>query len=167
MSFSNSTKSTSPLLRDRDDLQHRADLFAQQLPRHDVGVVFQRRNQNLIAGLEARARKALRHQIHRLGRAADENDFLGVASIDEPPHGLAGAFIRIGGALAQRMNATMHVGMIVLVITADRIDHGFGPLAGRGVVQVHQRLAIDVLMQHREVATNRGDVELSRCVGQR
>ena len=61
-------------LRDRNHLELRAGLLADELPRHDVGVVLQRRNQDLVAGLQPRSRVALRDQVDRFGRAADEDD---------------------------------------------------------------------------------------------
>ncbi len=151
------------LLVDRNDLQHRADLLAQQLPRHDVGVMFEGADQDLIAGLEAGAQEALRDQVHCFGRAANEDDLFRVARIDEATNRLACAFISVGRALAQRVNATMHVGMIVLVVTRDRLDDGLRPLTRRRVVQIHQRFAVHRLMQDGKVAPDGGDVERSRA----
>ena len=112
-------------------------------------------------GREARTREALRDEVDRLGRAAHEHDFLGVARVDEAAHVLARAFVGFGRALAERVDAAMHVGVIVLVVARDRLDHGARTLARRRVVQIHQRLAVDGLMQDREVAADRFYVE--RC----
>jgi hypothetical protein len=62
---------------DRDDADDRASLFSQQLPRDDVGVMFQLGQDDLIARADVFAAVTLRNQVDTLGRAADENDFLG------------------------------------------------------------------------------------------
>ena len=54
----------------------------------------------------------------------------------------------------------MDVGVVVLVVVVDRLDHRARPLAGRGVVEIHERLAVDLLVQDREVAADALDVEV-------
>ena len=152
-------------LRDRDDLERRARLLAQQLPGHDVRVMLERGNQNLIAGLKLRSCKALRDEVDAFGRAAHEYDFLRVARIDEAPDVFASAFEGVSCALTQRMNAAMHVRVIVLVVVRYRIDDRARALARRGVVEIDERLAVDLLRQNRKVAPNRGGIEAERRWG--
>ena len=71
------------------------------------------------------------------GRAANENDLFGIASVDEATDSLARTLESIGRALAQRVDATVHVRMVVLVVLADRVDQvadrdGIGALVERG-----------------------------------
>ena len=146
-------------LRDRDDLERGARLLAQQLPRHDVRVMLERGDQDLIAGRKLRTRKALRNEIDAFGRAANEYDFLRVARIDEAPDVFACAFVGVGRALTQRMHAAMHVGVIALVVAGDRVDDRARTLARRGIVEIDERLAVDLLRKDRKVAPNRSDVE--------
>jgi hypothetical protein len=61
---------------DRRDFQFRAGTLTDELPRHDVGVVLHRRDQDLVAGLEKRQRKAVGDGVDRLRGAAGEDDFV-------------------------------------------------------------------------------------------
>ena len=59
---------------DRRDLERAARLLAHELPRHDVRVMLERGDQDLVARAEARARVGLRNEVDRLRRAANEDD---------------------------------------------------------------------------------------------
>src|SRR5277367_1547122 len=58
----------------RRNHEFRAGLLAHHLPGHNVCVVLQMRDQDLVAGAQGRSCIALRHQVDRLGGAAYEND---------------------------------------------------------------------------------------------
>ena len=74
------------MIVDRGDAQHGALLGAEQLPRHDIRVVLEMRDHDLVAGTDIRLPQALRDQIDALGRAADENDILDRWRVDEAAH---------------------------------------------------------------------------------
>ena len=150
-------------LGDRNDFQRRARLFADHLPGNDVGVMFESRDQNLIARLHARADERLRNEVDGLRRTAHEDDLFRVTRIDESANHIASAFVGVRRALTQGVHATVDVGVVVFVIVADRLDHLAGALAGGGVVQIHERFAIDPLIEDGEVATDRFDVERIAC----
>ena len=57
---------------DGDDFQHRAGLFAQQLPGDDIGVVFHRGDDDFIPGAQPAPAVALRDQVYPLRGAAYE-----------------------------------------------------------------------------------------------
>ena len=59
---------------DRHHLQHRPGLLADLLPRHDVGVMFHRADEDLVARHQQRPREALGNQIDRLRGSAHEDD---------------------------------------------------------------------------------------------
>ena len=61
---------------DRRDDQLRAGLLANQLPGHDVGVVLEVRDQDLVTGLQARAAQALCNQVDRLGGATRQDNLI-------------------------------------------------------------------------------------------
>ena len=63
---------------DRSDAKLGALFVAQNLPRHDVGVMLHCGDQHFVAGLNVGAAKGLRDQIDAFGGAADENDFVRV-----------------------------------------------------------------------------------------
>src|SRR5690606_22857640 len=145
---------------DRDHSEPRAGLLADELPWHDVRVVLQRGDQNLVARLESRSRVALRNEIDRFGRAANEDDFLSVASVEEVAHDIASAFVGIGRPLTQCVYAAMHVRVIALVVGAHGVDHRLRSLARGGVIQINERLPVHLLTQDREVAANARNVDL-------
>jgi hypothetical protein len=122
--------------------------------------MLQRRNQDLVARLEPRPDVTLRDQVDRLGRAADVDDLLGRTCVDEAADRLACSLVRVGGALAQRVHAAVDVGVVVLVVVVDGLDHCARTLARRGVVEIDERLAVDLLIQDREVAPDARDVEV-------
>ena len=127
-SRSNSSNSSSPRRLIGATLSVRAGLLAHHLPGHDVGVVLERGDQDLVAGLEARPRVGLRDQVDRLGSAAHEDDLARRARIDEAPHALARALEGGRRRLAQRVHAAMHVGVRVRLVVLDRAR---SPRSGR------------------------------------
>ena len=66
---------------DRHDAQLRALLFAEHLPRHDVGVVLHGGDQHFIARADMRAAVGLRDQVDGLGGAAHKDDFALVGAL--------------------------------------------------------------------------------------
>ena len=61
-------------------LQHRTGLLRKQLPRNDVGVMFQVGDDDLVAGPQVLAAPRVGHQVDGLGGAADEDDLLALAT---------------------------------------------------------------------------------------
>ena len=85
-----------------------ASLLRQQLPRYDVGVVFQFGQQDFIAGLDLRPAPALRHQIDGFGCTARKNDFIRTGSIQKACDRGSGVFKRIGGGHRQPVGGAVH-----------------------------------------------------------
>ncbi len=146
-------------VRHRHDAQHRAGRLARHLPRHEVRVVLQNRHHDLVTGAEQRARVRLRDQVDRLGRAADEDDLARLAGVQERLDDPAGAFEALRRALAQQVDAPVDIGVVRQVVARDRVDDRPRLLRSRRVVQIHQRLPVDRLVQDREVAADGGGVE--------
>ena len=129
-----------------------AGLPGHQLPRHDVGVMFEPGEQDLVAALQARARIGLRHEVDGFGGAAREDDFARRGGIHEFAHAFARAFEHGRGFLAQLVHAAMHVGVVHPLVVVDRRDHALGPLRGSRAVEEYQRLAMHLAREDREVA---------------
>src|SRR5262245_19735197 len=134
-------------------------LFAQDLPRDDVRVMLHRRDEDLIAGLNVLAPEAGGDQVNRLGGAADEDDLLGLTGAEETLDFLPRRFELLGGALAKRMDAAVHVGVVRLVIALHFIDDALRFLCRRGVVEVDQGPTTNLLPQDRKVLADALDVE--------
>ena len=66
-----------------DEFQHCALPLAQEVPRHDVGVMLQDRDDDLVAFLDHRAGEGRRDEVDRLGRAFGEDDLFGPLGVEE------------------------------------------------------------------------------------
>ena len=51
------------------------------------------------------------------------------------------------------METAVDVAVVALVVARDRLDYGARFVRGGRVVEVHQRLAVHQLVQHREIGT--------------
>src|SRR5436190_19035795 len=95
------------------------------------------------------------HKIYAFSGSAREYDFLRVRSADifcDPP---ARFFVSLRRPRAQLVQATMHIGVLMLVITAKRVDHRSRLLRCCGVIKIDQRMAVRPLAQDREIIANR------------
>src|SRR5262249_40906923 len=86
-------------------------------------------------------------------RAAGEDDLLASASVEEPCGAFASGFVGISGAIAQFVNAPVDVGVVAFVITEDGVKDGPGLLRRGGVVEVNEGVAVDFLIEDREVGS--------------
>src|SRR6185437_11811764 len=102
---------------------------------------------NLIAGFNVLVAPGARDKIYGLGLAARENDFFRAASIQEARHALARCLECTCGAIAQFMDSTMHVGIVVLVKTVEGVDYGARLLTRGSIVEINQLVPVDGLMQ--------------------
>ncbi len=147
------------LVVDGRHAQHRAFLFGQKLPRHNVRMVLQRRDDNFSAPLHVPAAPGLRDQVDAFGSAANEDDLARVLRVDEALHFGPAVLIALGRALAQLVYAAMDVRVVGGIQVADSVDHLQGLLRAGGVIEIHQRIAVDPLAQDGEVAPDVLDVE--------
>ena len=83
--------------------------------------------------------------------AAGENNFLGAACIEEFGGALSGGFEAGGMLIAQFVNTAMDIGIIALVVIIQRLDDRAGFLGRGGVVEINQRLSMDLLVQDGKV----------------
>ncbi len=142
--------------------QHAARQIAQQLPRHDVGMVLHRREHDLVAFLQELAAPGGGDKVDGLGGALGKDDFFDRTRIDEGAHLLARGFVSHGGRFAEVIGPAMHVGVLVAIGAADGVDHLLGLLRRRRAVEIDQRLAVDLARQDREVGADFLDVERKR-----
>ena len=66
-------------------------------------------------------------------------------------HLLARVLVGFGGALAQQVHAAMDVRVVVRVVVDERVDDRLRLLAGGGVVEINQRLAVNLFPENREI----------------
>ena len=133
--------------------------LAGHLPRNDVRVVLHAGDQHLVALLQQQLPQAERRQVHACRGATGEDHLVRMLRVDVLTDGLPRGLLRFGGLGAQRMHTAVHVGVDRGVVGALGLDHAARLLAGRGVVEVHQWLAVHQLLQDRELRTQLFDVE--------
>ena len=135
----------------RDHADHCALLFCQHLPRHDVRMVFQAGQDDLVALADERAAVSVHHQVDGLCGPLRENDLPGFLRIQEMPDLNARLLVFPGGQLAQIVHRAVDVGVLFLLVAHDAVDDLLRHLAARGVIQVDQRLAGNLQLEYREV----------------
>ena len=151
---------------DGHDLQLRALLLAEHLPRHDVRVVLEVRDDDLVAGADELAAVAVHHEIDALGAARREDDLALFLRVQEALHAAACAFIGVGRDCGQRVDAAMDVRVLVRLVAHEAVDDLLRHLARRGVVEEGQRLAVRMhVAQDREVGADALDVQGARVDG--
>ena len=127
-------KDNLPALVNRRNLDDRACFLGDKLPRHDVRVVFQERQNDFVARRKILLDIGSSHKVDCLGRAAHKNDVLRARRSDKVRHGLPRLLHRVGGAVGKFMHAAVDIGVLVLVVMHKTVDDGFRPLRGRAVV---------------------------------
>ena len=78
-----------------DYLQDRAGFLCNQLPRNDVGMVFQYGYDDFITWSQRRFNRGVCHQIDAFGGAPDKDDLLRCVRSDEPSDRFPGVLIGI------------------------------------------------------------------------
>jgi len=153
------------LVVDRNHAQLGALGLGQLLPGHDVCVVLQVADDDLVACAHVLAAPGFGHQVDGLGRAAHEDDFVHVGGVDEAAHHFAGVLVGIGGAGGQRVGGAVDVGVLVRVEVRNALDHLAWLVRGGGIVQPDQLLAVDALLQDGKVAAHGLHVKAGVAVG--
>ena len=78
--------------------------------------------------------------------------------VDEFRGACARGFKGVGRAVAQFVDAAMDIGVVVFVIMHQRVNHRARFLRRGGVVEIHQRLAVDLLIENRKILSQRGPI---------
>ena len=132
------------VLVDGRPFQHRAVPLAVEMPGHDVGVVLHDGEHDLVAFADHHAAEALGHEVDGLGRVAGEDDLVLGRRIEEAPHAFARILEGLGGGVREEVQAAMHVGIFFRVALHHRVEHRLRLLGRGGIVEIDQRLAIDL-----------------------
>jgi hypothetical protein len=91
-----------PLIGHRNDAQLDPEVIAQELPGHDIGVVFELRDDDLVPGLEVVGAPGKRDQGDGLCGPAYEHDLIGTFGADETRDRCAGVLVAVGGQRVER-----------------------------------------------------------------
>src|SRR5690348_11913733 len=115
-------------------------------------------DENFISCTHALPPEAAGHQIDGFRGAANKDYFLVVAGVQETLNRHAGIFVGPGGPLAELVDAAMNVGTVMAVEALFGFNHRQWFLAGGGIVEIDERLAMDRLVKNREILPHPLDV---------
>ena len=144
----------------RNHLDHGTRFFGNELPRNDVGVVFQDGNDDFVARLERGLHVSVCNQVNGFGRTADENDFLCRRSADKVTDNAACVLVSIRRSGGKRVRTTVDVRVFVFVVVLEAVNDLLRPLRCCSVIEPNQRMTVDLLRKNREVGT-----DLGKCLG--
>ena len=138
-----------------DELQLRAGLTANHLPRQQVAVVLHDGHEHLVTRLDVRQAVAVGDEVQALGRVAGKDDLTRRLCADEAAHRLARLLIDIGRLHAQRIQPAQGVRIVAAVEIRHCIEHTLRAL-GRGCVVdigdarvLKDRKILLIIMRHR------------------
>jgi hypothetical protein len=139
--------------------QPRAVLLAHQLPRHDVGVVLHPGDEHFVTvPMRARPYAAATRLIASVVPRTNTISRLDAAFRKRATVSRA-ALVLGGGALAQPVDAAMHVGVLARVVAYQPIDDRLRLVRGRRVVEIDERTIARRTGEDREIAPHGRDVE--------
>ena len=140
-----------------------ASLPTQDLPWDDIGVVLHSGDDYFVTLPDVLSPVALGNQVDAFGGSPHEDDLRVLGGVEKLPHLGTCGFVFLGSALAQIVQAPVNVGVFGVVVPCQGVYNHLRLLTGCGVVQVDQRLAVDTLLQNREVLSDPGHVEGAGC----
>ena len=138
--------------------QHHALAFAQEMPRHNIGVMLHDRQHDLIAGLQPRRGPAIGHKVDPLCRTRGEDDLFFRPSLQEPRDGAAHGLILVGGKVRKVVQAPVNIGIFHRIGLRHSVNHNARLLRRCPVVEVDERLAVHRAGQDRKIAPDLCDV---------
>ena len=145
---------------DRRNSQLGAFLFAKHLPGNDVGVVLHRRDDDLIPRAHVRPAICLGHKVDGFRCAAHEYDFAGTRCVQEILHCLARILEFFRCPFREVVHAAVDVGVVALVVADNGINDCPWLLRGGGIVQINQRMPVDLLLQYGKIGAHPLDVKI-------
>ena len=122
-------------------------------------MVLHHTEQNAVACAHIRIAPGARHQVNRLGGVTGEDQLFVAARADEACHFAARTLEGEGGFLAQLVDAAMDIGVGVLVVLFQAHNHPPRLLRRSAAIQKRQQLAVDLLLQDRELAAQGENVK--------
>ena len=134
-----------------DGSQCGSPLLADALPRHDVGMVVEFGNDDLVARRQVLSPVSLRHEVDALRGAAHEDDFFARAGIDESLYFLSRLLVCVGRTCCQGVGTTVNVRIVMFVIIRNLVDDLQGLLCGGTIVKPYEVVAVHLLVEHGKV----------------
>ena len=153
-------------LVDRDRLERGTGASGDVLPRDEARVVLEVGDDDDVARAEVVEAPRVRDEVQRLGRAPREDHLALGRGVHEARDLPASRLVPGRRALGEPVDASVDVGVRVLVEVTHRIEHLPRLLRRRGRVEEGNRPAVHELVEDREVGAQAMRVELRlRCYG--
>ena len=130
------------------------------LPGHEVRMVLELGHDDSVSGAEVVSAPRVCHEVQALRRIAEEDHLASVRGIEERARLLSRALEAAGRALGQHVDRAVDVRVRCLVELSHPVEHLARLLRGVRGVEVGKTLAVDLLLEDREVAAQRARVEL-------
>ena len=122
--------------RQLDIFQNRFLAFCQLLPWDDIGMVLHVRDHDLITFIDKLIPKTAGYPIQACRRTTSEQHFVGFFGLNKMANFFPRGFIRMGRPFRQCMNATVNVGIVLMIIGSDRLQNGFRLLGGGSIIKI-------------------------------
>ena len=143
---------------DRRPLDDGAVALAQKMPGHDVGVMLENREHDLVALPHVLDPERISDEIDRFGCVAGEDDLMGVFRIEEGADFFARALVGLGRGIGEIMQAAVHIGVLGGVGMLEAIEHRLRLLRRGCVVEIDERLAVNRHGEDRKILADAADV---------
>ena len=122
-------------------------------------MVLQGGDDDLIPRLEEFPAVGLGHEVDPFGGPPDKDDVFAGGGSDKTLYLLPRLLVGVGGPGCQGVSPPVDVGVVVLVEAGDSIDDALGLLSGSAVIQPGQILAMNLLVQSREILPDGRDIQ--------
>src|SRR6185437_15459933 len=86
------------------------------------------------------------------------DDLFLALGVEKGAHGLARGLVGFGRLIGEVMQPAVHVGILLGIGFVEPLEHGLRLLRRGGVVEISERLAIDLKRQRRKILADAGDV---------
>ena len=130
--------------------------FAEHLPGHDIRVVFESADEDLVALVDICLAEREREGIETVRCTFGEDDLIAALGMDEVRYHLSRLFVMTRRYLTQMMHATVNITVPRGISFHDGIQHGLRLLTRGGVIQVHQFSSVYLLFQYWKIGSVHG-----------
>lgn len=144
---------------DWDEAQFCPGALSDDLPWDEVAVVLHFCEEDDIARFQEVAAPSVGDEVDGFCGAASEDDLVGGAGVEEAGDFGPGVFESGGGAGAEFVEATVHVGVVVFVVVNEGVDDLPWFLGGGGVVEVDKGVPVDLLVKDWEIGTKGFEIQ--------
>ena len=127
--------------------------LGEQLPRHEVRVVFHLADDDVVARMHEALAPGVGHRVERRRGPGREDHLLLRRGAQEGGNPLAGRLVARRGLLREQVHAAVDVGIQLAVQPVDGLDHRQGLLRRGSVVEVDQRPPVDFACEDRKHPT--------------